>query len=601
MEANTTHTSSPLGGEEAASSSGNHNTFSTDKLNPTEVTNTSPTIENPLAVTKKYVQIPQMMSAPTDPAAPSFLISLPPELRLMVYDVLYKHNGPIVLFDEKSIEEDDESPPRAEWDSEAEYFHEYRRSLHSAMPFLLSCRQIYHEAVRVLYSESEQVPWAGSWLHSICSHFNYLTKVVIDLESRCPLDCDWSGVDYLDAYPILRTMWAHPTAICEIKFAHARGLPTMHPDTAVEKKADIDCLNQIFTALAYKNPLQIKTIARFERLTEAIQLDNQGTGGYLRLKENPHGSDMGWIHAKSRQFHVYDNGQTFIWETENQDLKPKLDTLNSNVLRQIAAEIFRSESGITWDLDHPLSSTAIPYALLNTNKKLRFPALDSIYLNNRPVIRMRTSESRTSFTNFAVLKEWWLHQRPGATRYIYKKESSLDFELNFAMSGAWRLSDLRINITELLHVSCGEPHDYRLHFRLKNDVGGEHYEAEQRVPLGRLLAQTFLILSNVLQNDPRIVKHVCPEIWVDGRGTIVEVVCGSYQIYSNPESDHILNFEGENAEEELSERARSYALKKLEIHDWKPKSILFSGNAVLKNDLSLGDFWNLLRFQFLAW
>jgi hypothetical protein len=532
MEANTAHTNSPLGGEEAASSSRNHNTFFTNKLNTTEVTNTSPTIENPLAVTKKYVQIPQMISAPADPAAPSFLISLPPELRLMVYDVLYKHNGPIVLFDEKSIEEDDESLPRAEWDSEAEYFHEYRRSLHSAMPFLLSCRQIYHEAVRVLYgantftfawprnlhnSESEQVPWAGSWLHSIGSHFNYLTKVVIDLESRCPLDCDWSGDDYLDAYSLLRTIWAHPTAICEIKFAHARGLPTMHSDTAVEEKADIECLNRIFTALAYKNPLQIKTIARFERLTEAIQLDDQGTGGYLRLKKNPHGSDMSWIHAKSRQFHVYDNGQTIIWEPENQDLKPKLDTLNSDVRRQIAGEILRSESGITWDLDYPLSSTAIPYALLNTNKKLRFSALDSIYFDNRPVIQMRTSESRTSFAGFAVLIEWWLHQRPGATRHIYKKKSSLDFELKFALSGSWRLSDLRINITEFLRVSCGGLHDCRLHFRLENDVGGEHNEAEQRVPLGRLLAQTFLILWNILQDRPRIVNYVCPEIWVDGR------------------------------------------------------------------------------------
>jgi hypothetical protein len=81
----------------------------------------------------------------------------------------------------------------------------------------------------------------------------------------------------------------------------------------------------------------------------------------------------------------------------------------------------------------------------------------------------------------------------------------------------------------------------------------------------------------------------------------VEVVCGSYQIYSNPEPDHILNFEGGDAEEELSEWARSCALKKLEIHDWKPKSVLFSGNGVLKGDLSSGDFGNLLRFQFLAW
>jgi hypothetical protein len=48
------------------------------------------------------IQIPKTVSSPADPSAPSFLSTLPPEIRNPIYEVLFKRDGEVLLHDAKA-------------------------------------------------------------------------------------------------------------------------------------------------------------------------------------------------------------------------------------------------------------------------------------------------------------------------------------------------------------------------------------------------------------------------------------------------------------------------------------------------------------------
>lgn len=99
------------------------------------------------------IEITQSTSQPADQDAPSFLTTLPAEIRNAVYNILFKHDGPIEIMDRKEqrkypawIEEGWYSDYSDEEDAELEaasYLMRKTHDLDQGINLLRTCRQIY--------------------------------------------------------------------------------------------------------------------------------------------------------------------------------------------------------------------------------------------------------------------------------------------------------------------------------------------------------------------------------------------------------------------------------------------------------------------------
>jgi hypothetical protein len=127
-------------------------------------------------------------SSPADPNAPSFFTSLPPEMRNAIYEVLFKHDEPVLVHNANAYHaqepyRDDytdmevymtevtlfDQISEAEIGADAEFHHGFRE----ALPLLHSCRQIYHECAGVLYGCNEFVVSRALNRHELdCDEFH---------------------------------------------------------------------------------------------------------------------------------------------------------------------------------------------------------------------------------------------------------------------------------------------------------------------------------------------------------------------------------------------------------------------------------------------
>jgi hypothetical protein len=101
--------------------------------------------------------VPKTMSSPNDPGAPSFLTSLPPEMRNMIYEILFKRDEPVLVHNAEAYHA--EPPQRSDYYDEEDFINnvadfdlcydseiacntEFDYGFDLALSLLLSCRQI---------------------------------------------------------------------------------------------------------------------------------------------------------------------------------------------------------------------------------------------------------------------------------------------------------------------------------------------------------------------------------------------------------------------------------------------------------------------------
>ncbi|KAF2030525.1 hypothetical protein EK21DRAFT_111838 [Setomelanomma holmii] len=163
---------------------------------------------------------PETTSSPAIPDAPSFLTTLPPEIRNHVYEVLFKRDEPVLVHNKDAYHA--KEPERDKWMSTDDYMvdirrfekiyeeemdsaDEFRQVFHLELPLLLTCRQIYHESSGVFYgcnvfmlsralnrhdsdndeSHDEEVygqlDYAPKWVSKLGSQVAFLRTVAIDI------------------------------------------------------------------------------------------------------------------------------------------------------------------------------------------------------------------------------------------------------------------------------------------------------------------------------------------------------------------------------------------------------------------------------------
>jgi hypothetical protein len=206
---------------------------------------------------------------------------------------------------------------------------EFSYDLSEGLNLLRCCKQIHHEAVGVLYGlntfaftrttsrhditlyaggmEDEpeevydhhaynQISYAAHWLNSIGTHYPFLRKVIIDLDATCLSECgdsSWSR----EVIPLVRVMWDHPEAQCQIVFGHTgRSFPKSFHEgldendvsaqdvvttgSVDETHGKID-LNLVLDALGNRYNSDLR---RFSRFLESIDIFTHDGRGDLSVK-----------------------------------------------------------------------------------------------------------------------------------------------------------------------------------------------------------------------------------------------------------------------------------------------------------------------------
>ncbi|KAF2865090.1 hypothetical protein BDV95DRAFT_623989 [Massariosphaeria phaeospora] len=228
---------------------------------------------------------------PADEKPEANLLSLPRELRDIIYWKLFWLDSPVVL----------------------DSHHHTSQALHglgSKMGFLRSCRVVHDEASSALYSWNtfyfpvsriEDIHSAGRWVTRIGSSFRYLKKLEIDLDGLCScttvnhstIDSRFPSLKELatdldrlrttmnrstmyrpDFLPFMRADWAYPAASQAITFTHKGARLRCNPEDVLN---DLRCntedvLNNLLVTLGRNDALDLKRYARFRDMVKNVKI-----------------------------------------------------------------------------------------------------------------------------------------------------------------------------------------------------------------------------------------------------------------------------------------------------------------------------------------
>ena len=237
-------------------------------------------------------------------------------MRNEVYKWLLERDHPIIYtgnwkrdrgdeFPEDFLSEnegDDEEPTAKEND-------QFRRPPHAIGPcvaMLRTCRQIYHEAVGVLYRSNtilvsaepqrhkktmSQIKTAERLMHLLGSQLVLVRDIAIDVSPLCPRECEedepGSQGAQIDILPIVRMLWSRPDTKAQVRFTRSeRHLdPRLHPYTYYQDNLvhdlNVHLLEDVVRAVGTDDALSIKRYGRFESLLSNIWLGRELRHGWV--------------------------------------------------------------------------------------------------------------------------------------------------------------------------------------------------------------------------------------------------------------------------------------------------------------------------------
>lgn len=383
-----------------------------------------------------YIQIPKTASKPADSDAPSFLTTLPPELRNGVYEVLFKLDGPVLVHNALVYHaREPESNPHMDpeifcdtveafdemYETEMGGDREFHHEFHQALSFLCSCRQVYNESSGVLYGCNEfvisralfrhdidpddfheqnlysQLYYALQWISKLGYQSSLLRKVVIDVDAVCPANCDVS-MDGIDMLPLIQFLWYHANSHCTLQFVNTGRMLSVHEDdidTRHSRSNVAESFNNILFTLVPHDPLRIKLFSRSKSLLEEVNMLPKRADGVVIYRRRD--ADPPVAHC----FAVSDEGHTLCCHDNSQG-RARLLQLPQKILNYA---MFSKES-VKFDMDtrrvHGLSMN-----IFQSNKDLRRASASSISTSVGDCIELQTSavENATSFNEFAAFRD----------------------------------------------------------------------------------------------------------------------------------------------------------------------------------------------------
>ncbi|KAI4957968.1 hypothetical protein J4E86_005108 [Alternaria arbusti] len=529
------------------------------------------------------MQIPKRDSHPADPSEPSFL-DRPGEIRNLIYEQLFKRAEPILLHNTDAYHAVE--PKRRNYDTD-EGFHaltarfetelesrigaadEFTHDFYLGLPLLLVCRQIYHEAASVFYSDNtfvfsrvldrhdgrnnprydnfdgkayHQFAYASVWLSNIGSQFGMLKKVHIDVDAMCYHACK-HALDDFDALPLLRLLWKNGAKKSPITF------------TCTGRRLDPECENSFARTEEQKKRLigngqfSLQRFANFDRLIHSVSI--HFVERYMRVtfdKEHSH-----W-----REFAVDQDGDVVIRQLGS---KPRhLLDLPRSVLSKIINLAALSPEGPILDMDnHTIDGIQLNILQLSRESRSDFMIRNMLTHNANATMVKRSTTCRTSFKDFHFLRVHCLTRPccffvPRWDRSI----ASFNIALVFETADATSLSMLRINIVGLMEaLKDAAKEQVSISISLKRP-GADACEALQsgKIPLPDLERRVFLLLSDVIAGWP-VAEDKLPDIWMDGHGKLISA---TYSASATAPASRIENRHAKLKLIEMQQRGYQFAM-----------------------------------------
>jgi hypothetical protein len=493
--------------------------------------------------THTIIEILKTTSGAANPLAPSILTTIPPEIRNQIYDHLYKRDAPVLLLDGCAYGEGLRRRLRnrelirehhgIENSIKDEDFH---HGFGNCVGLLLSCRQVYHEAVGILYGQniflfaqflSFQQGFAGKWLSSIGSHYKLLSRVHMEVDG---FDDDGHSTEQ-QLLSLLKPIWKNPQAKCEIVFVLSeRSLAERaHLGTGrYDPVPWINLLNNVFFRLGIKDALNLRRCAKFSRLVHSITIEKSAGAssfGHVHFFNSDTPPLSNYI---TRSFDISGHGSELGWrESPHSTL---LD-LPIEFLSAINAYVRASDARIVFDLDNE-QAQGFYVGLSGVNRFFEYHVdTDRVQLYNEIEIRMSTQKATTDFNSFAALQRWLNIGRFASlinSRTWRAQKCSVNMVLMFRLPTTKPIEDLRINIVRLLDkLNCDDVDSFVIvqeSDRSKRDT--------KPIMWHHLRRAVFLVLSDVLELYPFTADWDLPQIWINGHGN---VLCAKYPASSRYE------------------------------------------------------------------
>jgi hypothetical protein len=514
-----------------------------------------------------FIQIPKTMSSPKDPGAPSFLTTLRPEIRNAVYAMLFRHDAPVLLhnweayypkpltpqpgrpIDPESWRYFDECVEKA-IGGHSEFTHDFQISL------LLSCRQIYHEGVGILYGQNTFVfsralhrhdwefayagafkdieyhplEYAPKWLTGIGSQFALIREISIDTDALCPPGCE-HGRAWFALLPLARFFWKHPTSSCCITARSTGRISPVHmkqykPTAFTDQEVHV--FQRIINMIVKEDALNIKRFAYSDRLLKHISITQNLEDIVVMYK-----STTAYGKETSMNFKISNlMGAVRINKIDH----PTNGFLN--LPRTLRSQILEltcfSPDGVIFDLDAQIIH-GFDLKCLHTSRLMRF-SMNYLQVPHSIdlTIKMTSDKVISNFDHFRIF-EGLVQSRPMVTNLFQtiifgglKDHPATTIALNFKVASKTTLNQIRINITGLFQVlrysSCSEMAKIRITLSCPNN--NELDKEKSTISVADIQKSAFLLVSDVIAH----LDHKgfgaygagVPEIWITGQGTLLK-------------------------------------------------------------------------------
>ncbi|KAH7079868.1 hypothetical protein BKA63DRAFT_505230 [Paraphoma chrysanthemicola] len=508
--------------------------------------------------------IPRAMSRAADLTLPSILTTLPPELRNRIYDFLYTRVDPVLLHDSAACSKQVASTPRHTQSQPQDESNPgtdrimylkgrplgscFGHGFNDCMGLLVTCRQIYHEAVGVLYKSNSflfsciweycdpdsytSIDSALTWIASIGSHASMVSTILIDADGiclcPCPLAFKYMNVRLLR---LLRIMWKDSGTRMKISFKHTgRVLEVTPPYTPPQRLQSSPCpatfLHNLLEALGTQDMLELKRYAKFDRLLYSIMVqaaqDDSGqwrTSGVI-WQSSPRRKALRRTFLK--RFTIMDEGKTVIYDPPSGG---SLGRMNLDLYRTIFDLARHSETPVEFELDKQVAE-GLPLNLLSVDRSSRYAAVRRrTPRSGRYSLKMSTQDRITSFDGFHALRKW------GDVEFFRRLVMSSSGSppciiLNFTLNRPVKFADLRIEVSRMLPVISSLNIRWDLKVRQSDDLYSEgRYGGylEQTTTLHRLQCHLYMLLSVILLRNPSRAQSRLPAIWIDGNGQLLRL------------------------------------------------------------------------------
>jgi hypothetical protein len=511
------------------------------------------------------IHIQKGASQPSNQDSPSFLTTLPPEIRNEVYKWLLVREEPIIYdgcrsdrergpcFDFDYSESDD---GRELTEEELSTIRKPSHDIGPCLPLLRSCRQIYFEAVGILYGANSflvsanpyqhnktmtQIYTAANFLTSLGSQLHLLKELTIDITPLCPEDCAGTSrfsvdAEQIDVLPIVRILWFQPKVAQIVSLASTgRNLDKrVHPyHTRAQLVHNIQplLLHGVIRSLGSKNSLGIMQYGRFERLLSRVWVRRNLDWGWT-VHPIPSRNSNAWRQEDAEVVQPFDifpsrrpRSAKLKWGSWTYD--SKLHMFPQSIEDQIRSYAIESGDNILFDLERQ-SAHGLDFGILQLDRRFRSSMQQNVANRSQITVSFATSEVRTDFSNYASLRRWLEH--PISKVYpktdMYKASwkipprMALEFEIRRPVSPKLGLAGLRVNVTSFIRLTYDLLPQSMVVIRIKTNEGG--IKDEYAISLATLRQRCFVFISELMVNRSAQSYQPCPELWIDGYGTVLE-------------------------------------------------------------------------------